>query len=221
MSSPPGAWVEVPKRLMEVLTLALDIGRASGGAFDIGMGDAVAAWGFGPAAADQHLIRNALDAPRRPAHAMLELDSTSARVRKAALITLDLNPLAPELGGKVRQQFVGSVLDAQLLDRVLAEYEVDRVFHLAALLSTRSEFSPALAHKVNVEGALNMLEFAQKQGESHGRPVDSPTIIGGSCTIGPSAVSGTAAGAAGARTASRTTTRLRWQRDRTRHRAFI
>src|SRR5262249_53057280 len=50
-------------------------------------------------------------------------------------------------------------------------FEVDRVFHLAALLSTRSEFAPALAHKVNVEGTLNMLEHAQKQGESHGRPV--------------------------------------------------
>jgi nucleoside-diphosphate-sugar epimerase len=71
----------------------------------------------------------------------------------------------------VRQQYVGSILDAQLLERVIAEYEVDRVYHLAALLSTRSEFSPALAHKVNVEGTLNVLEFAQKQGESHGRPV--------------------------------------------------
>src|SRR5205807_1421675 len=87
------------------------------------------------------------------------------------VVTLDLNPLGPELAPKVRQQFVGSILDRELLDRVLAEYEVDRVFHLAALLSTRSEFSPALAHKVNVEGTLNMLEFSQKQGESHGRPV--------------------------------------------------
>lgn len=87
------------------------------------------------------------------------------------IITLDLNPLQPELAPKVRQQFVGSILDTQLLERILAEYEVDRVYHLAALLSTRSEFSPALAHKVNVEGTLNMLEFAQKQGESHGRPV--------------------------------------------------
>ena len=87
------------------------------------------------------------------------------------VVTLDLNPLAAELAPKVRQQFVGSILDRELLDRVLAEYEVDRVFHLAALLSTRSEFSPALAHKVNVEGALNMLVFAERQGESHGRPV--------------------------------------------------
>ena len=58
-----------------------------------------------------------------------------------------------------------------LLERVLAEFEVDRVFHLAALLSTRSEFTPVTAHHVNVEGTLNLLEFAQHQGESHGRPV--------------------------------------------------
>ena len=87
------------------------------------------------------------------------------------IITLDLNPLAPDLGRMVRKEFVGSILDTQLLERINAEYEVDQVYHLAALLSTRSEFSPALAHKVNVEGTLNLLEFAQKEGESHGRPV--------------------------------------------------
>lgn len=87
------------------------------------------------------------------------------------IITLDVNPLSGDVSPHVRQQFVGSILDTQLLDRILAEYEVDRVFHLAALLSTRSEFSPALAHKVNVEGTLNLLEFAQKEGESHGRGV--------------------------------------------------
>jgi nucleoside-diphosphate-sugar epimerase len=87
------------------------------------------------------------------------------------IITLDLNPLAPELARLVRKEFTGSILDAQLLERINAEYEVDQVFHLAALLSTRSEFSPALAHKVNVEGTLNLLEFAQKEGESHGRAV--------------------------------------------------
>ncbi len=87
------------------------------------------------------------------------------------VVTLDLNPLAPELAKVVRKEFTGSILDAELLDRVHAEYEVDCVFHLAALLSTRSEFSPALAHRVNVEGTLNLLEFAQREGESHGRQV--------------------------------------------------
>ncbi|MFH1177715.1 MAG: NAD-dependent epimerase/dehydratase family protein [Acidobacteriota bacterium] len=87
------------------------------------------------------------------------------------VITLDVKPLAGELGRLVQREFIGSILDAGLLDRMLVEYEVDLVFHLAALLSTRSEFSPAAAHQVNVEGTLNLLEFAQKQGESHGRPV--------------------------------------------------
>jgi nucleoside-diphosphate-sugar epimerase len=48
---------------------------------------------------------------------------------------------------------------------------VDLVFHLAALLSTRSEFTPIRAHDVNVQGTLVLLEFAQNEAESHGRPV--------------------------------------------------
>jgi nucleoside-diphosphate-sugar epimerase len=87
------------------------------------------------------------------------------------VITLDLSPLPPELASLVRQHYIGSILDPQLLDRILAEYEIDLVFHLAAVLSTRGEFAPVTAHKVNVEGTLAMLEFAQRQGESHGRPV--------------------------------------------------
>ena len=87
------------------------------------------------------------------------------------IITLDLKALDDELAGIVQQQFVGSILDTGLLDRIVSEYEVDLVFHLAALLSTRSEFTPVAAHQVNVGGTMNLLEFAQKQGESHGRPV--------------------------------------------------
>jgi threonine 3-dehydrogenase len=94
-----------------------------------------------------------------------------ARQDDRAVITLDLNPLDRDLAALVRQPFVGSILDTPLLDRILAEYEIDRVFHLAALLSTRSEFAPVAAHRVNVEGTMAMLEFAQRQGESHGRPV--------------------------------------------------
>jgi nucleoside-diphosphate-sugar epimerase len=94
-----------------------------------------------------------------------------AQAGNRPLITLDLNPLAGDLAPMVRQQIIGSILDPQMLDRILAEYEVDLIFHLAALLSTRCEIVPASAHRVNVEGTMNMLEFAQRQGESHGRPV--------------------------------------------------
>jgi len=87
------------------------------------------------------------------------------------IITLDVRPLDPALAPQVAREFTGSITDTSLLDRMIAEFEVDRVFHLAALLSTRSEFTPVTAHHVNVEGTLNLLEFAQREGESHGRPV--------------------------------------------------
>ncbi len=91
--------------------------------------------------------------------------------RGASIITLDVNALDQTLAPLVTREFHGSITDVSVLDRMLAEFEVDRVFHLAALLSTRSEFTPVTAHHVNVEGTLNLLEFAQRQGESHGRPV--------------------------------------------------
>jgi len=87
------------------------------------------------------------------------------------IITLDVSPLDSSLAPLVAREFTGSITDLSLLERMLAEFEVDRIFHLAALLSTRSEFTPVAAHHVNVEGTLNLLEFAQRQGESHGRSV--------------------------------------------------
>ena len=43
------------------------------------------------------------------------------------------------------------------------EFEIDLIFHLAALLSSRAEFTPMAGHHVNVEGTLNLLEFAAHQ----------------------------------------------------------
>lgn len=95
----------------------------------------------------------------------------SAGSTSPPIVTIDLSPLEPPLGALVQREFTGSILDQNLLERLLAEFEVDTVFHLAALLSTRSEFTPVTAHQVNVEGTLALLEFAQREGESHGRPV--------------------------------------------------
>lgn len=87
------------------------------------------------------------------------------------VITLDLTPLDASLAPRVLREFTGSITDVPLLDRLLAQFEVGVIYHLAALLSSRSEFTPVPAHHVNVEGTLNLLEFAQHEGESHGRPV--------------------------------------------------
>ena len=88
-----------------------------------------------------------------------------------SIVTVDITPLEPSLSRLVRREFTGSVTDVGLLERILAEFEIDRVFHLAALLSTRAEFTPVTAHTVNVDGTLNLLEFAHHEAESHGRPV--------------------------------------------------
>jgi nucleoside-diphosphate-sugar epimerase len=88
-----------------------------------------------------------------------------------AIVTLDVARLDPSIAAKVDREITGSILERAVLERVLAEFQVELVFHLAALLSTRAEFTPVTAHKVNVEGTLNLLEFAQREAESHGRPV--------------------------------------------------
>ena len=94
--SPIGEPVEIPARLAHVLTNGLKIGRASAGAFDIGMGDAVQAWGFGPDAADMDGIQAALKRSRQPAYELIEIEGNL--VRKREPIAIDLNGIAKGYG---------------------------------------------------------------------------------------------------------------------------
>jgi nucleoside-diphosphate-sugar epimerase len=101
-------------------------------------------------------------------HGLIERLSSEG---STSIITIDLQPLSGGLRELVDREYLGSILENHLLERILAEFEVDMVFHLAAVLSTRAEFTPLTGHQVNVEGTLKLLDFAQSQGESHGRPV--------------------------------------------------
>jgi nucleoside-diphosphate-sugar epimerase len=93
-----------------------------------------------------------------------------ADVGEQDLLTLDLHPLPQELKG-MTTHIVGDVLDKKLFARLVTEYDFDLIFHLAALLSTRSEFAPDLAHQVNVNGTLNLLHLAAEQTQRRGLPV--------------------------------------------------
>jgi nucleoside-diphosphate-sugar epimerase len=55
--------------------------------------------------------------------------------------------------------------------RLVSEFEIDVIYHLAALLSTRGEFTPEAAHRVNVEGTLGLLQMASDQSQWRGKPV--------------------------------------------------
>jgi FAD:protein FMN transferase len=94
----PGDWIALPDRLLTVMAAGLAIGHASGGAFDIGMGDAVAAWGFGPQEAREDRIKAARRANRLPAHEGLELDQAGGRARKHTDMRFDLGGIAKGYG---------------------------------------------------------------------------------------------------------------------------
>jgi nucleoside-diphosphate-sugar epimerase len=87
------------------------------------------------------------------------------------IVTLDLTPPLDAERAFVAASYAGNIMDRYLLDQVAAHHDVDVVFHLAALLSTRSERDPELAHRVNVEGTLNVLHAAQAQSSRLGRAI--------------------------------------------------
>ena len=96
----PGEWVPLPAPLLEVLDQGLEIGRASGGAFDIALGDLVSAWGFGPPVRQPDPARiRALTGRLRPAAGdILDLDRAGGRARLRVAAALDLSGIAKGYG---------------------------------------------------------------------------------------------------------------------------
>ena len=86
------------------------------------------------------------------------------------VLTLDLKPM-PDRYAKSVTHIQGDIMDSALLSRLISEFEFESIYHLAALLSTRAEFSPQMAHKVNVDGTLNLLQMAAEQSERRGESV--------------------------------------------------
>jgi len=86
------------------------------------------------------------------------------------LVTLDVKP-APEEISHLSTHLQGDILDSSLMARLVSEYEIVTIYHLAALLSTRGEFTPFAAHKVNVEGTMALLQLAAEQSERRGESV--------------------------------------------------
>ena len=86
------------------------------------------------------------------------------------LITLDVEQAPPDLA-HLSTHIQGDILDESLFSRLISEYEFTSIYHLAALLSTRAEFTPEAAHRVNVEGTMGLLKIATEQSEWRNDPV--------------------------------------------------
>ena len=87
------------------------------------------------------------------------------------VVTVDLTPLPEAYRPLCLETYSGNIMDRYLLDQIAAHHEIEIIFHLAALLSTRGERDPELGHQVNVEGTLHLLRVAQNQSGRLGRPV--------------------------------------------------
>jgi threonine 3-dehydrogenase len=91
--------------------------------------------------------------------------------RQKKIIANDLQELDPSLKCKVDIFLQGDVVDPQLFEKVAEEFTITTVFHLASILSTKAEQNPELAHRVNIEGTLNLFKLAVRVFEETKRPV--------------------------------------------------
>lgn len=99
------------------------------------------------------------------------LISHLAEKEKCHILALDVMPLDDDLRSKCERFIQGDILDQMLLGRLVAEYEIRTIYHLASILSTKAEYNPETAHRVNVEGTLNLLRLAVEQATWQGKPV--------------------------------------------------
>jgi len=99
------------------------------------------------------------------------LISHLAEKEKVNILALDVMPMDDDLRSKCERFIQGDILDHMLLGRLVAEYEIRTIYHLASILSTKAEYNPETAHRVNVEGTLNLLRLAVEQATWQGKPV--------------------------------------------------
>ncbi len=90
---------------------------------------------------------------------------------RGSILALDVNPVPERLARRCRLAIAGDITDDKLIARLVSEFAMPVVFHLAAVLSTRAEFAPEAAFHVNVTGTMELLKLAVEQSEWLGQPV--------------------------------------------------
>jgi nucleoside-diphosphate-sugar epimerase len=94
-----------------------------------------------------------------------------AEKTQANIVALDVVPLDKSLRPLCSTYIVGDILDQMLLGRLVVEHEIATIYHLASILSTKAEYNPETAHRINVEGTMNLLRLAVEQSQWQGTSV--------------------------------------------------
>ncbi|MDH3628065.1 MAG: NAD-dependent epimerase/dehydratase family protein [Acidobacteriota bacterium] len=87
------------------------------------------------------------------------------------VVALDLSEIPAALKPHTARTVKASVLDGDVLDTVFRDENPQMVFHLAAILSSKAEKDPLLAHQVNVDGTFQLFRLCTRSRRTHGRPV--------------------------------------------------
>jgi len=101
-------------------------------------------------------------------HGLIQFLAKNADVN---IVALDVVPLDKSLRPMCKTYIVGDILDQMLLGRLVVEHQIATIYHLASILSTKAEYNPETAHRINVEGTLNLLRLAVEQSQWQGTSV--------------------------------------------------
>lgn len=87
---------------------------------------------------------------------------------KYRIVTADLLPLPENIRGLSAEHVQGDLVNRV---KIFYDYDFDLIFHLAASLSSKAEVETEEAHRINVEGTMQLLMLAAYKSEKRGRPV--------------------------------------------------
>lgn len=84
------------------------------------------------------------------------------------IVTADFMPLPDSIQGLAVEHVQG---DLVYKIKTFYDYDFDIIFHLAASLSSKAEIATEEAHRINVEGTMQLLMLAAYRSEKYGKPV--------------------------------------------------
>ncbi len=84
------------------------------------------------------------------------------------VLTADIAPLPESIRAAVAEHVQGDLIYKV---KSLYDRDFDLIFHLAASLSSKAEVASEEAHRINVEGTMQLLMLAAYRSERYGKPV--------------------------------------------------
>jgi nucleoside-diphosphate-sugar epimerase len=89
--------------------------------------------------------------------------------RGAQVVALDLHGPAPGIETLCLEYVLGSIVDERAMHELFARHRFERVFHLAAVLSSKAEQDPDLAQSVNVDGTYGIFRHCLARAARDGK----------------------------------------------------